>query len=82
MTTEEFRERLSNGIREYADGDLDPKLWQWFVERMYYVAAEFDDKQMYAQLGQLLDKIDLEHSTHGNFFFYLATSPEFFVPFD
>jgi len=80
MTTEEFRERLSTGIREYADGDLDPKLWQWFVERMYYVAAEFDDKQMYAQLGQLLDKIDVEHATHGNFFFYLATSPEFFGP--
>jgi glucose-6-phosphate 1-dehydrogenase len=80
MTTDDFRERLSNGIKEYADGDLDPKLWQWFVERMYYVAAEFDDKQMYAQLGQLLDKIDVEHSTHGNFFFYLATSPEFFGP--
>ena len=80
MTTDDFRERLSNGIKEYADGDLDPKLWQWFVERMYYVAAEFDDKQMYSRLGQLLDKIDVEHSTHGNFFFYLATSPEFFGP--
>ncbi len=80
MTPEEFRERLSNGIREYADGDLDPKLWQWFVERMYYVAAEFNDKQMYSELGQLLGKIDVEHSTHGNFFFYLATSPEFFGP--
>jgi glucose-6-phosphate 1-dehydrogenase len=80
MSTEEFRDRLSNGIKEYADGDLDPKLWQWFEERMYYVTAEFDAKQMYAQLGELLEKVDKEHSTRGNYFFYLATAADFFGP--
>src|SRR5450432_1088698 len=79
-TTEEFRERLSSGIKEYADGDLDPKLWSWFEERLYYVTAEFDDKQMYAHLGELLDKADKDHSTNGNYFFYLATSADFFGP--
>ncbi len=80
MTTEEFRQRLATGIAEYADGDLDPAVWKWLEERMYYVTAEFDDKQMYAQLGQLLDKIDKEHSTQENYFFYLATAPDFFGP--
>jgi glucose-6-phosphate 1-dehydrogenase len=80
MTTEEFRGRLSTGIKEYADGDLDPAVWKWFEERMYYVTAEFDDKQMYAQLAQLLEKIDKDHSTQENYFFYLATAPDFFGP--
>lgn len=80
MSTEEFRDRLSGGIKEYADGDLDPKIWQWFVERTYYVTAEFGDEQVYAQLAELLQKIDREHSTHGNYFFYLATAADFFAP--
>ncbi len=80
MSTDDFRKRLADGVKEYADGDLDPKLWQWFEERIYYVTAEFDDKQMYAQLGQLLEKIDREHSTQENYFFYLATAPDFFGP--
>ena len=32
------------------------------------------------QLKDLLDKVDKDHSTHGNHFYYLATSPDFFGP--
>ena len=28
----------------------------------------------------MLEKVDKEHSTHGNYFFYLATAPDFFGP--
>ncbi|MGH9513535.1 MAG: glucose-6-phosphate dehydrogenase [Terriglobales bacterium] len=80
MSTAEFRDRLSGGIKEYADGDLDPELLTWFVERMYYVTAEFDEKKMYGQISQLLENIDKDHLTQENYFFYLATSPEFFGP--
>ena len=32
----------------------------------------------YPKLKELLAKVDQEHSTHGNYFFYLATAPNFF----
>ena len=40
----------------------------------------FDDKALYPQLKELLEKVDKDHSTHGNYFFYLATAPTYFGP--
>jgi glucose-6-phosphate 1-dehydrogenase len=78
MSADDFRNRLSEDIRHYAGNDLDPEIWEWFVQRLYYISAEFDDKNLYAQLKTTLDKLDKEHSTHQNYFFYLATGPDFF----
>ena len=44
------------------------------------LAGDFDDKNLYPQLKELLAKVDHDHSTHGNLFFYLATAPSFFGP--
>src|SRR5437867_3619573 len=78
MSTEDFRKKLSEDIRHYAGSDVDPDIWEWFNRRLYYVAAEFNDKNIYSQLKTTLEKLDQEHSTHGNYFFYLATAPDFF----
>jgi glucose-6-phosphate 1-dehydrogenase len=78
MSADDFRNKLSEDIKHYAGNDLDPDIWEWFLRRLYYISAEFDDKNLYAQLKTTLDKLDKEHSTHGNFFFYLATGPDFF----
>ena len=80
MSTEDFRKKLSEDIRRYAGSEVDPDIWEWFTRRLYYIAAEFDDKNVYPQLKATLEKLDQEHSTHGNFFFYLATAPDFFGP--
>jgi glucose-6-phosphate 1-dehydrogenase len=78
MSAEDFRNRLSDDIKHYAGKDLDPDIWEWFLQRLYYISAEFDDKNLYAQLKTTLDQLDKEHSTHQNYFFYLATGPDFF----
>jgi glucose-6-phosphate 1-dehydrogenase len=78
MSTEDFRNRLSEEIKHYAGNDLDPDIWEWFLQRLYFISAEFDDKNLYSQLKTTLDKLDQEHSTHQNYFFYLATGPDFF----
>src|SRR6266568_1934050 len=80
MTTQDFRKKLSDDIRRYAGSEVDPDIWEWFTRRLYYIPAEFDDKNLYPQLKTTLEKLDQEHSTHGNFFFYLATAPDFFGP--
>src|SRR5712672_1220146 len=43
FTTDEFRERLSEEIKLYATSNVDPELWKWFAERIYYMSGEFSD---------------------------------------
>ncbi|MBV9341178.1 MAG: glucose-6-phosphate dehydrogenase, partial [Acidobacteria bacterium] len=78
MSNDDFRNKLSEEIREYAGGDIDPNIWEWFRRRLYYLTAEFDDKNLYSQLSTTLAKLDQDHATRGNYFFYLATAPNFF----
>src|SRR5438445_325431 len=80
MVEEEFRKKVVEDVRQYTGNDGDPDLIEWFIRHMYYVTGEFDDKNIYPQLKNHLEKIDKEHSTHSNYFFYLATAPNFFGP--
>jgi glucose-6-phosphate 1-dehydrogenase len=80
MSTEQFRQKVAEDIKGYAGGNVDQDILEWFAKRLYYVSGEFDDKNVYAQLKDFLKKVDQDHTTHGNFFFYLATAPSFFGP--
>jgi len=80
MSTEDYRKRVSEDMKQFATGDVDPDLWEWLVRRMHYLSGNFDDKETYSKLKQLLETIDKDHSTHGNYFYYLATAPDAFGP--
>jgi glucose-6-phosphate 1-dehydrogenase len=80
MSTDDFRNKLSQDIKQFATEPVDADLWEWFVRRMYYLSGNFDDKNIYPQLKDLLDKVDKDHNTHGNHFYYLATAANFFGP--
>jgi glucose-6-phosphate 1-dehydrogenase len=80
MSTDAFRQKIAEDIKRYAGGDVDQDIVEWFVKRLYYVSGEFTDKNVYVQLKDFLKKVDQDHTTHGNFFFYLATAPSFFGP--
>ena len=80
MSNDEFRQKVAEDIKSYAGGNVDQDIVEWFAKRLYYVSGEFDDKNVYAQLKDFLTKVDQDHTTHGNFFFYLATAPNFFGP--
>src|SRR6185369_3209560 len=78
MSNEDFRKRISADVKEFASEDLDQDLWEWFIRRLHYVSGEFPDKELYTKLKDYLQRVDKDHSTHGNIFFYMATSPDFF----
>jgi glucose-6-phosphate 1-dehydrogenase len=80
MTTEDFRKKISDEIKEFATSPLEPDLWEWFVRRLHYMHGNFGDKALYPKLKELLAKVDQDHSTHGNYFYYLATSADYFGP--
>jgi glucose-6-phosphate 1-dehydrogenase len=80
MTTEAFRAQLSKDIKEFAPEPIDSKLWDWFLERIYYVQGDFQDSAAYDKLKVQIAAAEKAHSTEGNRFFYLAVSPKFFAP--
>jgi glucose-6-phosphate 1-dehydrogenase len=79
MTSEIFRERLTGSAKDYATNKFDQQTWDWLMNRVYYVSGDFEDPAAYQQLKQQLDKVDQEHGTKGNRFYYLAVAPRFFA---
>jgi len=79
-TTESFRKTLAEEIPKYSSTLIDPAIWAWFAERIYYVKGDFQDAEAFKRLAQQIDAVDKEHNTGGNRFFYLAVAPRFFSP--
>src|SRR5258708_29244137 len=80
MTTEAFRAQLSKDVKDFAPEPIDPKLWDWFLERIYYVAGDCQDSAAYEKLKVQIAAGEKTHSTQENRFFYLAVSPKLFAP--
>ena len=78
FSSEDFRQRTAQEIREYATGEIDQASWDQFVKRLYYTPGDFQDPELYKKLGELLAQVEKEQNTQGNCLFYLATSPTFF----
>jgi len=77
-STDEFRQNLTQHIKEFATCPIEPASWQQFAQRLYYIAGDFGDPQLYKKLDELLRRVDQEQGTRGNRLYYLATSPAFF----
>ncbi len=75
---DQFRQMMDDKLESFATGTIDDQLRNWLLSRIYYVAGEFDDAQLYTRLSQTLSEVDQKHHTQSNYFFYLATSPVFF----
>jgi len=77
-TTDEFRERSTKEIQQFSITPVDMASWDWFKQRLYYIAGDFNDAELYKKLGELIGLVENEQGTDGNCLFYLATSPNFF----
>lgn len=76
--TNSFRAHLSEDIKQFEEHSIDPKLWQWFMERLYYVQGDFKDPAAYQRLKNQVEEAEKKHETQGNYFHYLAVSFSFF----
>ena len=77
-STDQFRQMMSEKLQNFATTGVDGDLREWLLKRIYYVSGEFDDDALYTRLANTLGEVDKNHNTHGNYFFYLATSPVYF----
>ncbi len=78
MTDEQFREKISNDMKEFATSEIEPDLWDWIQRRLHYIPGSFSDDGLYQKLQERLEQVNQEHGTHSNYFYYLATAPDFF----
>ena len=79
-TTESFRKVLGDEVPKFAPETIDPKMWEWLAERIYYIKGEFQDAAAFQRLKQQIVDAEKQHNTAGNRFFYLAVAPRFFSP--
>lgn len=76
LSDEEFRERLHQGVLEYAR--LKPNVrerWTQFAARISYLPGNYDDPETYRRLAERLAQFDRAFGAPGNRLFYLATPP-------
>jgi glucose-6-phosphate 1-dehydrogenase len=78
FSDEEFRQKLTGDIHEFAGSPVDKELWGWFMPRIYYHSGDFRDPNLYKQLKDKLATVDKQQGTPGSYLFYLATAPQFF----
>jgi glucose-6-phosphate 1-dehydrogenase len=78
MSNDDFRKKVTQHVKEFCTDAPDDDLWEWFARRFFYFAGDFNEDRLYPELKDFLAKVDRDHSTHQNFFYYLATAPNFF----
>jgi glucose-6-phosphate 1-dehydrogenase len=79
MDSTAYRQRLDDGIREFAAASIAPAAREWLVERCHYLQGSFDDPATYEQLRSSLGELAATSGTR-NAIFYLATPPDDFAP--
>src|SRR6202789_359454 len=78
MSDDDFRKRVYDDIKAYCGDCIDDSLWESFSRRFYYFAGDFKVDKLYPEIKDHLAKLDRDHSTHRNVFYYLATAPNYF----
>jgi glucose-6-phosphate 1-dehydrogenase len=78
FTTETFRNQLTEDIKQFASCPITPEMWNWFLNRIYYVRGDFQDPAAYKNLKGQIAAVEKTHNVPGNHFYYLAVAPRFF----
>lgn len=78
FSTESFRDKLSKDIRQFATCEVNPNVWNWFLERIDYLRGDFNNPATFQNLKSLIEKACSDHKIPPNYLYYLATAPMFF----
>jgi glucose-6-phosphate 1-dehydrogenase len=78
MTVEQWRQMALHSVNTYMDESdrLDEEAQQQFAQCLFYCQSNFDDREGYEKLSDMLEQLDKEHGIEGNRLFYMATPPE------
>jgi glucose-6-phosphate 1-dehydrogenase len=80
MSTDELRDSLMKGLRQYATRPVDDAIASRLLECLTCIAADPSDPPSFDALRNDLEKLESARRTTGNRLFYLATPPNAFAP--
>lgn len=78
MDNNAYRQSLGDEIENFVGNGFSRERWDDNVNKIYYSQGDFRDPESYQRLKILLQQVDEEQGTPGNYLFYLATPPSFF----
>jgi glucose-6-phosphate 1-dehydrogenase len=78
LTTEQFRQQLTEDLKKFATSSVEPEIWNWFLQTIYYLSGDLKDPKTYTKLKDLLSQVSKTHNARGNYFYYLSVAPVFF----
>jgi glucose-6-phosphate 1-dehydrogenase len=78
LTTETFRQQVSEDIKTFALRPVDAALRERLVEHTHYVRGDFADPGTYERLKATLAEVANQENLPANHFYYLAVAPRFF----
>ncbi|MBI9071511.1 MAG: glucose-6-phosphate dehydrogenase [Melioribacteraceae bacterium] len=78
ISDEEFRTKMTDSIKEFANGDADYEDIKRFSESLHYLAIDTSDENDYAKVKEKLLQLDIERGVSGNYIYYLSTPPSLY----
>ena len=80
MDDASFRANMCQAVKESHEANaFDAKIWDKFVQGLYYITADFKSPEGYETLKQRLSEIEQHTNAPDNRLFYLATPPSFYA---
>ena len=78
MSDDEFRTLARDSVSQFSRRPPDQAVLDGLLERLFYVAVPFTERDRYDVLKERLDGLDTDFEQHANRAYYLSTAPEFF----
>ena len=80
LSEDDLRDRLRQAISEAAaQHGTDTETLEWLLERVRYLRSDFSNAEAFSHLAAQLRDLDAQYGSAGNYLFYLATAPDFFL---
>src|SRR5215469_2019411 len=80
MNEDQLRQNFEDDLKQHLGSDADLDLVHSIVSRIGFVLADFESQSGWQKFHQILSDFDRDRHTGGNYLFYMATAPEFFLP--
>jgi glucose-6-phosphate 1-dehydrogenase len=74
-----LRDTIAEDLRRVIGPEADEATIRWVVSRLRYIASDFESDAGLRRLHEVLAEVDRDCGTGGNYLFYMATSPEYFL---
>ena len=78
ISTEEFRQKMREAVREDNQENFDEGRWDELAKRIYYIPLQYDSPQAYTSMVKRCAPLEKQYKTCQNRIFYLAVPPTAF----